>query len=356
MGHRSEFYSRPMNLRGTHSIGRAALRRIGTTFRAFGTLCAAVGAAAALAGCEDTGEADGDQPSGNISLRDENNYTSSSDLMLDTLETSASDLEICWTGLTSDLQCHDVNPKNDIKNVSLLRFRGTTKEAVSDLLVVELPTSKIEQVLQFETSPESESTCTKLSSFGFLNYEFNLAEDYVADEQYTYLLVFAEDLGVGAKSMQFVKPTTTSMNTRVDAPGGCGLLDFKAYLRDKPPVSVPAEPPWVIDWSQLTRDGQNSDIDFSRLDSALLGFYPDMTVEQVEAEIFDIEQLASPLWDISLTPGRKSVDLADARERDGGAAFTGFDRDREGVWLFALLCSSCQNPQPIVLAALQPAL
>jgi hypothetical protein len=356
MGHRSEFYSRPMNLRGTHSIGRAAFRRIGTTFRAFGTLCAAVGAAAALAGCEDTGEADGDQPSGNISLRDENNYTSSSDLMLDTLETSASDLEICWEGLTSDLQCHELDPATDINNVSLLRFRNTTQAQVTQRLVAgNLALGEINAYREFNTTPQS--TCTKLSSFGFLGTSIDLEQDYVAEEQYTYLFVFANGTtpGVGSRAMQFVKPTATSANTRVDAPLGCGLLSFTANLSSTAAVNVPAAPPWVFDWSQVTRDGQNNPIDFPRIDSALLGFYPGMTVAEIEEQIFDIEQLASPLFDIEFTSGRMTADLSSARERGSGAPFTGFERDREGLWLFALRCSECQNPQPVVLSVLEPA-
>jgi hypothetical protein len=355
MVNRSEFYSQPMNHRGDSSFGRAALRRIGTTFRAFGTLCATIGVAVALAGCEDTGKTDDDPPSGNISLQDENNYTSSSELKLDTLETSASDLEICWPNLTADLQCHELDPAKDINNVSLLRFRNTTQAQVTERLVAgNLALGEINAYREFNTSA---STCTQLSSFGFLGTSIDLEQDYVADEQYTYLFVFANGTtpGVGSRAMQFVKPTATSTNTRVDAPLGCGLLSFTANLSSTQEVSVPAAPPWVVDWSQVTRDGQNNEIDIPRIDSALLGFYPGMTVAEIEEQIFDIEQLASPLFDIEFTSGRTAADLSTARERDSGAPFTGFDRDQEGLWLFALLCSECQNPQPVVLSVLKPA-
>jgi hypothetical protein len=356
MVHGSEFYSPPMNLRGNHSFGTAAFGRIGTTFKAYGMLFAAIGAAAALAGCEDTGEAAADPPSGNLSLQDENNYTSESELLLDTLETSESDLEICWTGLTADLQCHEVDPAKDINNVSLLRFRNTTQAQVTERLVAgNLALGEINAYREFNTTPQS--TCTELSSFGFLGTSIDLEQDYVADEQYTYLFVFANGTtpGVGSRAMQFVKPTAASSNTRVDAPLGCGLLSFTANLSSAEALNVPAEPPWVLDWSQVTRDGQNNPIDFPRIDSALLGFYPELTVAEIEEQIFDIEQLASPLFDIAFTSGRMTADLSSARERGSGAPFTGFDRDQKGIWLFALRCSECQNPQPVVLSVLQPA-
>ena len=42
------------------------------------------------------------------------------------------------------------------------------------------------------------------------------------------------------------------------------------------------------------------------------------------------------------------------QQRGGsGELFTGFDRG-PGVWLLALMCSTCQNPAPILLTVLEP--
>ena len=59
-------------------------------------------------------------------------------------------------------------------------------------------------------------------------------------------------------AMTFLKPTSTSTNTQVDAPTGCGMLDFSADLASLTKLPVPAAGPWVLDWRDITRDGQGS--------------------------------------------------------------------------------------------------
>ena len=68
---------------------------------------------------------------------------------------------------------------------------------------------------------------------------------------------------------------------------------------------------------------------------------------------FDLELNATTLWDVQLAGGR-TADLSTAVERGTGAPFSGFARSSTGVWLLALLCSTCQNPAPVLLTVLEP--
>jgi hypothetical protein len=169
------------------------------------------------------------------------------------------------------------------------------------------------------------------------------------------MLLLAEGTipGVGAKTMMFLRPMQDSGNTRVEAQPGCGLLDFSADLASAEPVALPSRGPWVVDWRNVTRDGQANDIVFARIDTALIGFYEGMTVSDLERQIMDLELVATKTWEIELAGG-KEADLSTAESRQDGAAFSGFERNTDGLWLFGLLCSTCQNPAPVVLSVLEP--
>ena len=152
--------------------------------------------------------------------------------------------------------------------------------------------------------------------------------------------------------MTFVKPTALSTNTKVDAPSGCGLLSFTADLTSPARVPVPTAAPWNVDWKNVTVDGQGNNVISSTIDKLLVGFYQSLTVADLEAKFFDIETLATLLWDLPLT-GSREADLSRAVNRATGTAFDGFSHG-SGTWILALSCSSCPNPAPVVLVVLEP--
>jgi hypothetical protein len=307
--------------------------------------------AAALAGCGGSGDG-----GGAILLRNENNYSSTGNLTIPTVETApATDLDICWTNVVDDFQCHTVAPMTDVETMSLLRLLHLSEDAVEQRLETgELAQSEVDGYLEYRT-PKT-STCAKLSQLSFFGTAIKLEEEYVESANQTYLLLFAKGTrpGVGARTMTFIKPTAGSTNTKVDATTGCGLLDFTADLTSLTKVKMPAAAPWVIDWRNLTVNGQGNTFIAEAIDSVLIGYYEGMTVQQIQADIFDLELNATTLWDVELSGGR-TADLSTAVERGSGAPFSGFARSSTGVWLLALLCSTCQNPAPVLLTVLEPA-
>jgi hypothetical protein len=310
---------------------------------------------ASLACAGASSETEGDSTLSSIVLADANNYSLQSSLSIPTVETaSGADLDICWSNVVSDLQCHPLAPQVDLDTVGLLRFlRLGEDEVEAKLTSGQLSMSEVAGYLSYEA--DHTSTCAKLSSLSFFGTPIQIMEQYQESPDYTYMLLFAEGTtpGVGARAMTFVKPTAASTNTRVDAPSGCGLLDVTADLSSAQRVSLPAEGPWVVDWRNLTRDGQGNEIVFESIDGVLLGFYAGMTVSDLEEGILDLELMATSLWEVRLTGGR-TADLRAAVERGENTPFPGFDRDEAGVWVMGLMCSTCQNPAPVVLSILEP--
>ena len=296
-----------------------------------------------------------DDARGNVIVRDEHNYKTDASLAIPTVETAAAtDLDICWTDVATDIQCHSVSAQADLDNVSLLRISHLSEEQVETRLAAgTLTQSEVAGYLDFHT--DHSATCTKLSQLSFFGTVIKVAEEYVEDPDFTYLLLFSKGTtpGLGARAMTFIKPTAGSTNTAVAARPGCGMLDFTADLHTVTTLPVPVAGPWVLDWRDITRDGQGNAVPFEKIDGVTIGFYAGKTAADLEAQIFDIEMVATTLWDLKLKSGR-TADLSLATDRASGAAFTGFDRAETGTWMVALTCSKCQTPAPIVLAIVAP--
>jgi hypothetical protein len=304
-------------------------------------------------GCGSNGS-DPDAAPSPIQLGNENNYRATGSLALPTIETASGvDLDICWTDIATDIQCHPVAPQTDIDNIGLLRFKGLSQELVEQKLTSgELAQSEIDGYL--DARADHVSTCTKLFKFSFMGTVVDVSSQYLEDPGETYMLLFAHGTkaGVGARVMTFIKPTASSTNTRVDAPSGCGLLAFTADLSSAKKVPVTAGGPWVADWRNVTADGLGNEIIFSDIDRLLIGFYEGKTVADIEAKPFEIETMATSLWDLPLTGGR-TADLSKATHRATAAPFDGFSHGT-GTWILGLFCSACQNPAPLILAVLEP--
>ncbi len=296
----------------------------------------------------------GDGQSGVIRLEDANNYRSTASLSIPTAETApATDLDICWTGATSDLLCHPVVPETDIDTVGLLRLRGLTEPQIAAQLVSgTLPQSRVDGYVQYFT--DHLTTCMKLSQFSFFGTASDIASLYVESTVERYLLVLAQGIqpGVGSRTMTFLVPKVGSTTTRVDAPSGCHLLDFTPDLESLTRVPVSGGGPWTVDWGNVTTNGQGDSITYARVNRLLVGFYQGLTVADLEARFFDIELLATSLWELPITGGH-TAELGQALERSSGAFFSGFT-PTDGVWMLALLCTTCQNPAPVVLTILAP--
>lgn len=312
--------------------------------------------AAFASGCS---EAASNEPSESnvIALVSANNYITQSKLSIPTVEVAPdTDISICWDDLSTDLMCHGVEPTEHIDNVAMLRFLHLSEADVEARLTAgELSQSEVSGYLEYPT--EGEETCTDLSNMSFLGTPIDLDQEFVESEENTYMLVFTTGTspGVGARTMVFVKPTSETSNREVVAPNGCELLDFEADLKSPEPVRVPRAGPWNINWRSLDRDGGGNDVPFSQIDKLLVAFYEGRDVGYLEDNIFDIELMATSIWELSIDNEREA-DLSEAKLRDSTDSenFEGFDTDAEGVWLIGLLCSTCQNPAPVLLSILVP--
>ena len=199
------------------------------------------------------------------------------------------------------------------------------------------------------------STCTKLSSLSVFGSLFDFESEYVESASHSYLFAANGSVspGTAAQSMVFARPVSTSTNTRVNIPSGCGMQELSADLGALEPVGVPANPPWFVNWRNLTRDGQGNRIQLDGLDLLRLSFYADRTLTELEERIGELDQIATASWELNIA-GSQSASLEQARNPVDGQAFSGFSREDEGIWLLTLTCSACFSPAPAAVTVLEP--
>ncbi|MCB9779687.1 MAG: hypothetical protein H6742_14070 [Alphaproteobacteria bacterium] len=301
-----------------------------------------------LVACNDKGGDSGTLVA-NITLTDDQNYNYSGDMTVPIVQTASGvSVEICWSDVDQDIQCHAKDPVVDLDNIGLARFGTLTEEEVeTGLETNELLQRDNTGYVEYNT--DHSSTCAQLEDFSFFGTPIDLATEYT-EEGGTYLLMLTEgtEPGVDVKMITFLDPRDDSDNTRVDIEHGCGVLDFTADLESLETVGLSTDGPWVIDWSGLTRDGFGSDLRPDDVTSLNVGFYEGKTPAELATQFLDLEIIPTNLYSLSLTGGN-SADLAAAVDADGNA-FSGLSGD--GTWLLALRCGRCYNPAPVFLSVL----
>ncbi len=314
-------------------------------------------AAPALA-CSSSGTGGG--ATGNVVIKDANNYSSTSSLAIPTLVTAQmTDLTFTWDAITQDLLCHTAG---SIDNVAFLQIKNMTQMDVERKLAVgSLNSNQVavyaENKLTGGADGGARPTSATLSKFVYYD-TFDPLTQYVESSTTQYLALFTHGtaLGVGAQTMTFLQPSSTSTNTAVAAPNPCSasgnFLSFSAMLSPTA-VSVPINGPWKLDWSEVTKDNFGNALDFSvtKLDKVEVGFFQGKQPSDIQADFLNVEQDATNLYVYSVPSGQKWVDLMSTPT--SGGTFPGFAMTG-GTYAAAVLCTSCQVPAPVVFTILQP--
>ena len=301
-------------------------------------------------------------PKGNIVLQDANNFMSRTTLQIPTTQTAAgANLMVCWDGLMKDLLCHDIAGTNSIDNVSFLQIPNLSKDQVAQKLAVgQLDENLVHVYRDYHTSKNPTSKCTTLDSMVLGSSTLIPAMDYAepaAGKTVTYMLLFATGTtpGVGSRAMTFIDPTASSTTMNVAAPDACSnsVLDFHATIGAETTIPATDSTKWHVDWSQITHDSFGNEVNFTKIDNVLLGFYQGKTKADLEAGFKDIDMIATTLYEGPVPAGARDIELATLKVKGTSTAFSGFTQT-DGVWAIGVTCSQCQVPAPVLLSILTP--
>ncbi len=283
---------------------------------------------------------------GVILLSDDDNYAYSGALQAPSFPIAElSDPVIDFSGLTEDLQCHDLDPVGDIDNAELIVFQHLSEDEVA--LGLEEDSLLQSDVGIYLSQQPGDATSVKLSDFTLFGTDADI-ETFFTETSGTWLVVLTtgEEIGLGARMLLFLDPLAGETSETAVVDDGCSVLDFSADLTSLDPVTVVPSGPWELDWGELTTTGQGQDFVYSDADGVMVGFYEGLSPADLEGQFLDLELVATELWTMDI-PAGTSASLS------GLEGFTGFTRT-DGTWIFALRCSTCPNPAPLFLTVLEP--
>lgn len=328
---------------------------IGITKSYFGAVVASLVFSPWLVAC---GNGDGEPAiPGDAHIKDENNYGVISKLAIPVVPTTpGADLKVCWDQITQDFMGHDVVAGGEfgIKAVHWGAITRLTEAQIEDQFATgTFDSNKYLKLIRTFSLPDTSTTCAQLSEFKNGTTPMSPATEYVVSEGNKYMLLFTSSPVQGelVRSSLFIKPTDGSDVTSVDGVNGDGELQFAADF-NKPKVDIPAAGPWVVEWSQLTKDGVGVEADKAKIDSLRLAFYPGYDTAKLAQDALMYDRIPTATFYKIAIANSESVDLA-ATQTDSGQAFTGFT-DTSGLWVVALECSKCQLPAPVAVVVLNP--
>lgn len=258
------------------------------------------------------------------------------------------DVSFSFSELAYDLQCHDVDPVEDIDDAALMVFPYLSEEEVE----AGLETDTLQQVdlaIYLSFDPE-DGTGGVLSDFTFFGTEADVQLDF-REGSGTWLIVLSSgtQIGVGSRMFAFLEPSSDEVSTHVDIAGGCDVLEHEVDLDALTPVDVEIDGPWDLDFGALESTAQGVEFNPLKISEITVARY-DADLADLEEQFLDLELIAEELYRME-HPAGTTADLGDLKS-ESGEPFTGFEG--EGTWLLALQCGTCSNPAPLFLTVLEP--
>lgn len=310
----------------------------------------------ALVGCNgcdggagtDTGP-DGTVPADALKFLQENNYSYTGEIDIDSLEVQAgADSTIDWCGLTVDLRGRAVDDPSAVDQLLLAEFTLTQQEVMEK---VETNTLLQNDSATLWTLLEPGSCSVQMSQFdavgNFLDPETYMVER--SDRTWLVSVMNTPDDRIDILMSKFIVPTESATTTLVEVGNECATLIFDADLQSAPPLQVAdGEIPW-LDWSGVTHDVNGAPFDPMKGDRLIIGKVPVETIEEAEAIFLRLDEEAEALYYLDVY-AVTNADLGLART-DAGEAFGGFTTD--GIWFVGVECLSCTSPAPLILAVVE---
>jgi hypothetical protein len=277
---------------------------------------------------------------------DGTNYSFTTEIDADVVavEDCPTDLTMDWSGLTTDLLGHEMDPTTDAELMRVVRFDNYgPDEVLAAISANDLPQSEISGNVDYE--PTAGETDAPLSAFNFNGTGIDPSTEVCESLGSTFMLTALTGL-YQYRMLMFFAPSAGEANTEVTMDADSAALTFDATLGST--IQVPGGRDAVVSWLGLTTDGQGNPFSLSNIDGLMLARY-ELTVEEMEERILDLQLIADEMYTADVG-GLGEFELVNATDVDGNA-FGGFEGD--GLWLLGLFCSTCPNPAPLYLAVIE---
>jgi hypothetical protein len=304
-----------------------------------------------------------DDPTANVVITDETNYTLSNDftIQLSRLKDNT-DLIFDWSQVTRDFFGKSLEPAADIDIFLVSLWALTPAEIRAALKADDLPLTSNSGVIT--TFPDGTFTSQHLLGFDELGNplppDLLMARFNTSDPNYQYpqdhftFLAMAStgtEVGKGPRMLALFNIDAAATETELHLTNDSTKLSYSVDLQRAAPMEVPAETPALtIDWSRMTKNAIGNPYNYYQITSAAVAHFAGKSLADLESQFLLLEDTADGWWEGPVLAGN-SISLGALVDKNG-AAFPGIDA--EGVWMAALFCTNCNNPAPWSITVLEP--
>lgn len=309
----------------------------------------------ALGACESTDDPKHPVVEGDILLAKENNYVAVMDLTITdyTFDPANTALQLDWNALAAGLNIRKEAAK-PIDLVVFAKYPGT-REAAEAAIEKGTVGDRASGGPQLTVTGRNPATAS-LSEFG------DTVASFFATPSSTFMITFTNgtDATRGIQEVAFVVPTAGDTTPTLTFPDGSQqIASFTPTLGIA--VDVPRLDPGSIGWGAVGVNGLGQAIEpytLKDINRVLVAYFAGKAAPDLQNQdtFLNLESQATTLYEAAVehagADATSAIQLSQLKNRAGGAAFTGFI-ERSGVWIFAAMCDSCNNPA-IVLSVLNP--
>lgn len=286
-----------------------------------------------------------DEPAGcdDCALTDAHNFSYTSQLDVATAPLlEATDGQVDWSSLTTDIRGRSLDPMSGVDDVLLLVFQQLSAQEV--MTAVAEDTLDQNEISAYFTCEPDDASCA-LSEFCLFITCLDPPEYFSADRG-TWMVMLRSSDEQGGLAMLFIEPDPDSPVTTASIDDDSASLQLDADLSSADPLQVAEGPDILVDWNGLTHNGLGNDLALHQIDGLEVARY-DQSIEEVQDQFLLLDDLPSQRWTMDV----EGVASADLTELVGDSPFEGIDD--EHLWLLALRCSTCLNPIPPFIAVLE---
>lgn len=285
--------------------------------------------------------------SAEIALSDDQNYLFESTLSaLSEPVPSGGDSVVDWSGLTSDLLGVEMDPVNDVNQLSIIRFPRLSQEEVLDGINNDtLKQSDLSGYVEHE--PQNQDLSAYFSEFEIQGTNVVPEEDILIDMG-TFVII-ANTGNTQTRMLQFFEPQSSAPETSVRLLPDSSNIDYTIDIQAGDDIIPDAAERYLLSWDQLTINGAGNELALNQIDTLMVGAFS-RSIDDIERDFLGIEQLADLIY-VENVSGVLSYDLSKMSDANGGQ-FGGFLEDY--LWIIALRCSLCVNPAPPFLGVVKP--
>lgn len=297
----------------------------------------------ACAGASDSGAPAGVSACTTCAATNDHSFSYTASLHADRVPVAAGqDVVVRWDSLTEDVHGHPRGSFFAVEEALLLAFQDTSPAEVEEALAQDALTQA--QVGLFATCTPRDNAC-RLSDFSVFGRTFEL-ETYFLEGSATWLVLLQSSAEAGGHAFVFLEPQDDATATEVSVTDDTSALLVDADLGSARALVPEVDDSTVLSWGDITRDGLGQPLIPHQLDRLVVGRYPDLDVSGVESKVFDLERLATPLWEAQVSD-RTEVTLGELAA--GGA----LPQPGQGTTLLAVYCTACLNPAPKLVVRLE---